>query len=314
MTRSGADAAGHWSDYWRDARPEVMTLGAAGGARPFEARELWVSFFAGLPDGARVIDLATGGGQVAGYACDAARAHGRRFEVVGVDYAELPPHRGAFQLMGGVRLEQLPFAAASFDAASSQFGIEYADHRSALAELARVLKGGAPAQLLMHHDRSAITEQARVQLAALERVEADGALMRLARQAFRAHQAGQSADRVTAAETAFRNGLNRAHARMGDDPRALTARQYLDFMGDLARRTSAYKPQSALESLARAADANAAWRRRQHSQIRSALDETGIQKFADHARGSGLTVEPFQDMRDDRGALIGWLVRMQREG
>lgn len=291
-----------------------MTQGPAGGARPFEARALWISFFSGLSDGARVIDLATGGGQVAGYACEAAGALGRRFEVVGVDYAELPPHQGAFQLMGGVRLEQLPFEAARFDGASSQFGIEYADHRDALSELARVLKSGAQAQLLMHHDRSAITDQARAQLAALERVEADGALMRLARKAFRAHQTGQAADRVTAAETAFRKSLNRALARLGDDPRALTARQYLDFMGDLARRTTAYRPQSALESLARAADANAAWRRRQQSQIRSALDETGIQAFTDHARACGLHTAQPAEMHDERGALIGWLVRMRREG
>jgi ubiquinone/menaquinone biosynthesis C-methylase UbiE len=314
MTQSGTDASWHWSDYWRDAKPEVLTTGPAGGRRPFEARTLWLSFFSELAPGSHVLDLATGGGQVAGYACEAARLGERAFEVVGVDYADLPLSKGPFRLVGGVRLEQLPFEAATFDAASSQFGIEYADRRAALAELARVLKPGAPALLLMHHENSVITQQARTQLTALDRVEGGGALIRLARQAFRAHQANLSGDKVRAAETAFRKAVARAQTRLGDDARAMTARQYLGFMADLAGRSAAYRPESALQSLAQAETANTAWRRRQQSQIRSALDEAGMSAFLSQARDRGLTVEQKAEAYDDHSALIGWRIRLKKTG
>ncbi|MBA4000104.1 methyltransferase domain-containing protein [Brevundimonas sp.] len=312
MTHSAADASWHWSDYWRDARPEVLTMGPGGVGRPFEARTLWLSFFGQLAPGSHVLDLATGGGQVAGYACEAARLGERTFVVVGVDYADLPPSNGPFRLVGGVRLEQLPFEAETFDAASSQFGIEYADRRAALSELARVLKPGAPVLLLMHHEGSVITRQARTQLAALERVEGGGALIRLARQAFQAHRTNPASDKVRAAETAFRKAVGRATSRLGDDPGAMTARQYLGFMTDLSGRAAAYRPESALQSLAQAETANTAWRRRQQSQIRSALDEAAMSAFLGHARDCGLAVEEKTEAHDDRGALIGWRVKLKK--
>ncbi|MFN3537361.1 MAG: methyltransferase domain-containing protein, partial [Brevundimonas sp.] len=270
------------------------------------------AFFSELATGSHVLDLATGGGQVAGYACEAARLGQRAFEVVGVDYADLPPSNGPFRLVGGVRLEQLPFETATFDAASSQFGIEYADRKAALAELARVLKPGAPTLLLMHHEGSVITRQARMQLAALDRVEGGGALIRLARQAFRAHQTNSAGDRVTRAETAFRKAVGRAEARLGDDPGAMTAHQYLGFMTDLSGRAAAYRPDSALQSLTQAETANTAWSRRQQSQIRSALDEAGLSAFLGHAGDCGLTVEEKTEAHDDRGALIGWRIRLKK--
>ncbi|MFN4296015.1 MAG: class I SAM-dependent methyltransferase [Brevundimonas sp.] len=314
MTRSEADASWHWSDYWRGARPEVLTTGPAGVRRPFEARAMWLSFFGQIPPGSRVLDLATGGGQVAGYACEAARLGERAFEVVGVDYADLPQSKGPFSLVGGVRLEQLPFEAETFDAASSQFGIEYADRRAALSELARVLKPDAPVLLLMHHEGSVITRQARTELAALQRVEGGGALIRLARQTFRAHQTNPASDKIRAAETAFRKAVGRATSRLGDEPGAMTARQYLAFMTDLSGRAGAYRPESALQSLAQAETANTAWRRRQQSQIRSALDEAAMSDFLAHARDCGLTVEEKTEAHDDHGALIGWRVTLKKTG
>ena len=145
----------HWSDYWRNGRAEVMTIDSAAGAAPLDTAAFWRANLHGIVTGERVLDLATGSGQVAGYAAQVAAECGETAEVIGVDYADIAanarPLPTGVTLKGGVALEALPFEAAQFDVATSQFGIEYADHRAALAELARVCRPGARVFLLLHH-------------------------------------------------------------------------------------------------------------------------------------------------------------------
>ena len=76
-------------------------------------------------------------------------------------------------------MEALPFADHEFDAATSQFSIEYAGP-AAIAELLRVLKADAPLMVMAHHCGSVILEQNRRRLAALEDLCADGGLLEAA--------------------------------------------------------------------------------------------------------------------------------------
>lgn len=289
-----------------------MTVDTAQGAAAFDATPLWRDFFAGFEDGARLLDLATGGGQVARLACEAAISSGRRFEVVGVDYADLPPAAGSPQLLGGVSLEKLPFEAASFDGASSQFGIEYADTRAALAELARVLRPGARALFLMHHAESAVTQWTAAQAAAFDAVGGQGGAMRHARRAFAAHQKRLPPAAIATAEAAFREAVRRAAARLEPRPEFQPARQFVEYLDDLARRMSAYEPTSALARLDDVEAINAAWRQRHRSQLRAALDASGVASFQRRAEQCGLMVTAQSETRDARGAVIGWRVGLER--
>ena len=107
----------HWSDYWRSGRTDVMTVQTAGGPVAFDTQPIWAAWFNEFEDGAALLDLATGNGQVAGYASGAAAAAGKSFAVTGVDYADVAAASArapaGCQLLGGVALEQLPFAAAA---------------------------------------------------------------------------------------------------------------------------------------------------------------------------------------------------------
>lgn len=139
-----------WTRYW-------SSPGAKGGAGclpnaagPVEAaqRQVWQAFARTFPRGARLLDLATGNGIVLGWIA-AVRPD---LKLVGVDSAAaLPPAPKGVKLHAGVRFERLPFKDASFDAGASQFGIEYGDAAAAAAELARVLRPGAPVRFIVHH-------------------------------------------------------------------------------------------------------------------------------------------------------------------
>ena len=299
----------HWSDYWRSGRTDVMTVQTATGPVAFDTEPVWADWFGTFEAGAQLLDLATGNGQVAGYASGAAAASRKTFAITGVDYADVEAARTRMpadcRLLGGVTLEKLPFPAASFDGASSQFGIEYADTRPALQELGRVLKPGGRALMLIHHSDSVITRQTADQIAAYDAVLARSGAIRHARRAYTAHLKGVPA---AAAEEALRAAVQQAAARLEPTVAFEPVRYMVGYLDDLARGVASYEPNSALARLEVFEVGNAAWRHRQQSQTQAALDGPGRDVFIQRAARAGLALTERADLTDAGGQLIGWRV------
>lgn len=311
QTRVDKRRGWHWSDYWRSGRAEVMTVDTPTGTTTFDTGAIWASWFATFPDGARLLDLATGSGQVALHAHTAGVGTGKAFDITGVDYADVIPVAGC-TLMGGVALEALPFPADRFDGASSQFGIEYADTRAALGELGRVLKPGGRVMMLVHHADSVITRQTAEQIAAYDLVMGSGAVIRQARRAFTAHLKGVPPAALQPVEAAFREAVDRTAARLEPGPAFNPTRQLVGYLDDLATRIAAYEPASALKRLDIFEQSNAAWRHRQLAQTQAALDAAGVEGFIQRAERAGLALVERAEEHDAQGALIGWRVRFRK--
>jgi SAM-dependent methyltransferase len=146
-----------WGDFWAQNQQ-----GGGGGCLPSgweridgAQRAVWSGFAKRLPQGARLLDLATGDGRVMEWLLKARRD----LKPVGVDLApELPdPPRGT-KVRAGVAMEHLPFPDGRFDAATSQFGFEYGDIDAAAGEIARVLRPGGLAGLMSHRGDGPILE------------------------------------------------------------------------------------------------------------------------------------------------------------
>ena len=302
----------HWTDYWQSGREELMTVRTAAGPVTFETRKVWNDWFAAFDTGAVLIDLATGSGQVAGYAASNAKRYSKAFTIFGVDYADLSP-RADCTLMGGVALEKLPFPGSHFDGASSQFGIEYADTRLAVAEVSRVLKSDGRAMFLVHHARSAITRQTAAQILAYDRVMASGAAVRLGHLAFAAHQCGLPPAVVQAAGQAFSDAVRKARNRLESGLAFEPARYLVGYLEDLAQRLASYEPLSAMARLEQFESGNAAWRHRQFCQTRAALDEAGLSGFIQRADRLGLLLVDRSEMADDHGNLIAWCLSFRKK-
>jgi len=144
-----------WSGYWSSGAPHSLPGSIAADGGP-ELQALWRTVFETLPAFARILDVGTGSGIVVRLALAACP---QRFTLDAVDLVEAAPpsfprppfaEGHAVRFHGGVAAEQLPFEAATFDLAASQFGIEYADPALAGAELRRVLKPGGRIALLVH--------------------------------------------------------------------------------------------------------------------------------------------------------------------
>lgn len=192
------DAAA-WSDFW-----EKNAGADSGGCLPQRwaaiedaQRNAWRAFIADLPEGARVLDLATGDGRVLGWM----RAKRGELELIGVDLAPtLPVAPQGTQTRGGIAMEDLPFGEGEFAAIVSQFGFEYGDITRTAAEIARVLAPGGKVGLMVHRGDGPILEHNLTRRAAIDWVLDEQRLGTIMGTALNSPQGGpQAAAQVAAA-------------------------------------------------------------------------------------------------------------------
>lgn len=154
-----------WDSFWRYDR--LSSFHAAPGAGNYgpAITEGWRHFFAALPDGARVLDLATGNGAIALLAVQA----GKNFTVSGADLADVRPtafvsqnraELGQIAFLPNTPVEELPLRDAAADAVVSQFGVEYSDLPRSLPEAVRVLAPGGRLRFALHAAEGAVARNA----------------------------------------------------------------------------------------------------------------------------------------------------------
>lgn len=312
-------AAGwYWGDYWSRGPSDVSGGGADGPTDAGRTDPVWLSWFSQLTPGARVLDLATGGGAVLRYAAAASTKAALNLDLTGVDFALLPADPVLDSLgvrrIGQTPIESLPFADASFDAVTSQFGIEYGEARRSLGEAGRVLRAGGTARFLLHHIDSEITHQAFVRLKAHDSVIGDGRVVQLCRDAYAAQLRSASEDEVAETARNVRAEILALAARVGPDPTLSSARYALSYLNDLAMGLGRYDPMSALLCLDDFVARNAAWRERHAQQIAVAMNQSAMEAFVEVAEHAGLRHRQSTAWRDEAGGLMGWLVDFAREG
>ncbi len=270
-----------WGAYWAASRSAACLPGAPPEVEAWLS-DGWRRFAAGLPPGARLIDLATGAGAVVAVI---GRAR-RDLELLGVDSAELPAGRSG--LMGGVDCAALPFADGAFAAVTSQFGVEYAGD-AALAEAARVLAPGGRLRFVVHHAASRAVAHNRARHDAIAAL-GDAGLFRLARQAV-----------VRAEDPALGRAV--AAARAAHAAQSVTA----ELPAALAQALAGPAPLSAIAALETKAGHE---RARLAAMQAAAKDAAGIRAMAEALRSAGLS-----DVVARAGpgpAPIGWVLTAVR--
>ncbi|MCL6684624.1 class I SAM-dependent methyltransferase [Sphingomonas alba] len=144
-----------WDLFWSYDRLASFGTGRGAGNYGQAIASGWRDFFAALPVGARVMDLATGNGAIAVMAVEA----GDNLDVTGADLASVRP--AAFVSKGKSALakirflsdtpaEDLPLDGGSFDAVVSQYGIEYSDLERSVPEAVRILAPGGRLRFACH--------------------------------------------------------------------------------------------------------------------------------------------------------------------
>ncbi|MFY2762937.1 methyltransferase domain-containing protein [Arenimonas sp. MALMAid1274] len=158
-----------WSEYWATGGLHSC-VGSFDSDYSGAIGQFWQRVFGELPAGARqILDLATGNGALPRLAWQ--RLGGEPgLSVDAVDLATVAPTwvpeaaRKLLRFHSGVSMERLPFADASFDLVTSQYGFEYAQRGPAGAEALRVLKPTGRLALVMHHAESVLVRVGRSEL------------------------------------------------------------------------------------------------------------------------------------------------------
>lgn len=148
-----------WSLYWSEDR--LYSCVAQSSDEDQKAlNKLWQDFSRELEPNSRVLDLATGNGAVA----DALLSVSNSLQIDAVDKASIDPitfvkehaNLGNVNFHADTDIFDLSFEPSSFDAITSQFGIEYAGLSEASAQVMRYLKVAGRFQFVVHNVHSGI--------------------------------------------------------------------------------------------------------------------------------------------------------------
>lgn len=133
--------------------------------------EFWRPLIQALPEETALLELGSGNG-VLPWSMVAWRRP-LKLQIDAVDWADVRPpwlasldadQRSRIRIHGGVRMEALPFPAASFDLVIGQYALEYGELAACAAEIRRVAKPGAEVALVCHHSDSRPVRLARTEL------------------------------------------------------------------------------------------------------------------------------------------------------
>ena len=280
-----------WSRYW--ASGQTHSCFAAG--KPFDSGFVWAGFLDSLAPGARVLDLACGAGALTRLAVD----HPHGFDVTGADYADaLTPIEGA-RVVAGAALEALPFEAGSFDAAISQFGLEYADTGAALKEAARVLVSGGRLGVLAHARDGEAVAAAHKRIARAASLIAPDGLAAQVRVLGETRARGETD--AQALET-VRRLFAQETARPLDD----TAHWALSFLAEILNNRDRFPPDYLVANAQTVLHELSAHSARLGLMTQASLNEDAAAALADAARGAGFVTAGPEAAHDSAGRVVGW--------
>jgi ubiquinone/menaquinone biosynthesis C-methylase UbiE len=308
----------HWEAYYRGGALAACPT-SADGTYTLELHDIWAEFFSGMADGARLLDIGTGNGAIPLIARRTAEALGRRFQIHGADLARINPTGdvpgGAALFAGitfhpGVAAEQLPFEAASIDAVSGQYALEYTDVARSLAQVLRVLAPGGKAQFVMHHAESIVVARARAALRHADLVLTETKVYRKLRRFLEAERRTPAAarrawDELAADMAVLRETAVREPGRRVIDVTLDAIPKLLDQRRRLAPAALA-REIDAVENDLRYAG------RRQNDLIAVALSDAALAACAEGARRQGFVDVGYRTVHHDQHALVGWQLTLHK--
>lgn len=243
---ASSNASHGWRHYWKEDR--IASCLPENEATAREIQEHWIELFADLPDGSRILDVATGNGILLAHAAMAAERVGKRFLLTGIDLAEIDPFRYVSNIpdglrdarfIGGIAAEKLPFSDAEFDVVVSQYGVEYADLDKALDEVERVLGARGRLIWLAHSVDSVVVDQNRDHAVQVEFLLATGGPVQAMREFVTKLKKRKKLD---FAAKRLNSALTEAEQFCHEHPPADVVREVCTVIAETAQRWHAYRP------------------------------------------------------------------------
>ena len=313
-----------WDRFWSYDRLSSFGTGQGAGNYGEAIAAGWHAFFASLPKGARVLDIATGNGAIALLAVEA----GDELQVTGADLARVEP--AAFVSRGKDKLERIRFLAntpaedlplddGGVDAVTSQYGIEYSDLERSLPEAVRVLAPGGRLRFATHAAEGSVAADTRRAIADADLLLDEVGLVGQARDCITAIlgvERGQARSPFAQTEAqakyrAFREGLQAVANRVqaAADPAMLTSVHRA--LTDLFQERQSHDDATLQSKLADLQTEVEAHRERERALLAAALTADQVAALAERLTKLGLA-DVTQSEQRDAGDLIGHVIEARR--
>lgn len=162
-----------WDTYWQGAQASAAYTG--GGTSDPLILSFWDDYFRGVQSQhgePKIIDIASGNGAVVECASSAFGGQLPEFACLDVSASAIRMLENRFPGVRGVVADAaaIPLNSASYDIATSQFGIEYAG-LEAIDEVTRLIAPGGELALLLHHRGGIIYRQCDASLDAVSKMQ-----------------------------------------------------------------------------------------------------------------------------------------------
>lgn len=319
------DPAWHWSNYWSQGALTTFSRGSFEAGYDGPVAEFWHRVFDALPDGASMVDLATGNGAIPVLAVRRARELGRTWRIMGVDYAAIQPPRtgddpeqvqadlAETDLRGETPMEDTGLADHSVALVTSHFGLEYGDTQCTIEEIRRILTRPGRLALLMHHPDSQIVQQARTDFRqtrmCLEEERFDHKVSELAKVTASASTPEERRRlKYNPEAERWRRQINRSLERMtrrlkGEDNSQMLriTQTFLRIFGDMKNAGRREK----LEFVEQFKEAMQAYGARMESMAAATLDDAAFDALVEQLRGAGFDPIETGLLRHEKGELLG---------
>jgi Methylase involved in ubiquinone/menaquinone biosynthesis len=312
-----------WDRYWQYDRIASCFDGAGAGNYNECVAAGWRSFFSNLSPNARILDLCTGNGAIALIAAEVGRADAKSFTITAVDQADIDPpsyvarHRDqmrGIRFVGRTNVEDLPFADGSFDAAVSQYGLEYSDVDRAVAGVARVLAPGGMARFVVHASDGVIASGSRAMIDDAEHLLGRIDLVGETRRCLDAVRAVESGDDSPAARqkakeavAAFQGALKLTANYVPHAADKVMIRNTGGVLLDAFNARQRVGHDAVLAKVDHVEMEILAHRGRLEALVKAAVDATGAKAVAVRLRDSG-AIDTSCDSLENADGLIGYVV------
>ncbi len=300
----------HWQNYWNGS-----VTGSFGSDEPAWYRlhilPRWQTLFESLPDGSRILDIATGNGAVTRVALKVASSAGKQFKIEAVDRVPTRTIDGV-TLLPPSPLERFQPPADHYQLITAQFGLEYARPEPVIPRLARALTPEGRIAVIAHHVDSLISQNSREELAQYRSLLQDFPVFeRMEKLILIMGESHSKSDRRRLQQNPraqqARLALNRCIARLtGRHPQGIVIAEVLKQAQYLFQHGGSLSVKERVSHLKRLRQHSLQARQRIIDQLSAALDPARLKRLEQLSREAGLEPLESAPIHDEQGRLLAW--------